>query len=255
MVYQAYLLFGIPPDFAYLSFTFLGTLCSYNFHWYLTPASFGGSYKAAWSIANKKLHAALFLVSLGGAIYFGWQLLPHWPWLLATAFLTFLYSAPKIPHAAARYLQQIAIGKTFFLAFAWTHVTALLPLVLESPQLTNPEIFYVVNRFFLIYAICILFDYRDQESDREQGIRSVITRLDPEGVHLYFWGNIAAFFGSCLLLPFMGFALPQVLALAVPGIILAALFRYSLHQRGDYLYYLVLDGLMALSLPLLVLFY
>lgn len=253
MVYLTYLLFGLPVDYHYFGFTFFGTLCSYNFHWYLTPSSYSGVGKAAWSVRNKKLHLFLFGAALIGAAYYTFQLLHQWPWLLATAVLTFLYSAPMIPHSAAKFLQRIAIGKTIFLSFAWTHVTALLPLVLVNPVLDDPQILFVINRFFLIYAICILFDYRDRESDLKAGIRSVITQFEPAGVHRFFWGVLIAFYGSCAIMPFVGYSWQQTIALVIPGVLTAALSGYSLRHPGDYVFYGLLDGLMALSLPLLLL--
>lgn len=253
MVYQVYLLFGLPVNEAYLGFTFCGTLCSYNFHWFLTPASFGGTYKARWSVSHKWLHAALFLGALGAAFYFGFQLLTFWPWLVATAFFTFMYSAPMIPLVATRALQKIAVGKTLFLALTWTQVTVLLPLIIAGATLHQSELLYLAIRFFLIYGVCIVFDYRDREQDRRQGIRSMVTILEPLGVHWYFAAVMTAFFLCTLAFLTQGMPLQKVLALLAPGLLLSVLYRYSLRQNGDYLYYFVLDGLMALSLPLLVL--
>ena len=254
MVYLTYVVFHLQPDYLFLAFTFCGTLCSYNFHWYLTPQSYSGSKKAAWSVRNKRLHLALSIAGGLGAAFFGVQLLQHWQWLATTAFLTFLYSAPLIPHPAARWLQKIAIGKTLFLAFAWTHITSLLPIVLQQPIISDAEVVYVVQRFFLIYSICILFDYRDREQDLRQGIRSVITAFEPAGVHRFFWGNIIAILLWSVALFYFHFHWTTVAALALPGIAVAALSDYSLRHPGDFLFYGVLDGLMALSLPLLLLF-
>jgi 4-hydroxybenzoate polyprenyltransferase len=252
MVYQTCLVFRLPVSGSLLLFTFCGTLCSYNFHWYFTPASFGGSRKVAWSYTHRKLHALLFLVALASAAFFTWQLKEHWRWLLFTAFITFLYSAPKIPHRYATQLQKIAVGKTIFLAFAWAHVTALLPLLLESPILSNAAIAFVLNRFFLIYAICILFDYRDRESDRREGIRSLLTLLEQRGIAVLFWSIMAAFAGSSVVLLLQQVPVLTVVALTVPGVLVAALYGYCLRHDGDYLFYFVLDGLMALSVPLVM---
>lgn len=252
MVYQTMLLFRLPVSVSLLLFTFCGTLCSYNFHWYFTPHSFGGSHKTVWSIRHKKVHALLAFVALLGALLSAWQLRAHWEWLLCTAFLTFLYSAPKIPHPVAGYLQRIAVGKTIFLSFAWAHVTALLPLLLKSTLLPDIAITFVLNRFFLIYAICILFDFRDREADREQGIRSLLTLLHPGGVAILFWCIMAAFAVSSFML-LLKWPLLLVSALALPGVILAFLYRYSLRHKSDYLFYFVLDGLMAVSVPLILL--
>jgi hypothetical protein len=39
----------------------------------------------------------------------------------------------------------------------------------KSPQ--EKELLFCCSRFFLIYAICILFDYRDRDQDKQEGIR------------------------------------------------------------------------------------
>ncbi|SHE60428.1 UbiA prenyltransferase family protein [Cnuella takakiae] len=253
MVWQTCYLFHLPINSSLLGFTFFGTLCSYNFHWYFTPAAFGGSNKTAWSGRNKPVHATLFLIALVGALYCTWLLRAHWGWLLLTAFVTFLYSAPKVPHNWALHLQKIAVGKTIFLAFAWAHVTALLPLLVYNADQSDKAVFFVVNRFFLIYAICILFDYRDRESDRKEGIRSLLTWLEHEGILILFWTIMVAFGLSGILLYGQGMPLVSVVALSIPGLIVAGLQPYSMRHSGDYHYYFVLDGLMAFSVPLVAL--
>src|SRR5215213_4351717 len=178
MVYQVSILFHVPISFELAGFVFCGSVCSYNFHWYLTPPHLDKpTQKLSWSISNKKIHLVLFIAGLVGAAIFSLLLIEHWFWLGITAFLTFLYSAPKIPMPFFSILKKIAIGKTIFLAFAWAHVTALLPLVIQLDSLNSEHVWYVVNRFFFIYAICILFDYRDVGEDKAAGIKSLITQL------------------------------------------------------------------------------
>jgi 4-hydroxybenzoate polyprenyltransferase len=254
MVYQTDLLFDLHPSFKILGFVFSGTVCSYNFHWYLTPPNVGGpTEKVIWNIKNKQLHLILFFIGLSGSFIFSILLIHQWFWLGVTAFVTFLYSAPKIPYPLFTHLRKIAVGKTIFLAFSWTHVTALLPMVIEDPVLSDSQIWFVVNRFFFIYAICILFDYRDRESDKNDQIRSLITMLNEKGIDILFWGTIAVFFITLLLLiPLMDIGL--IGALALPGLLLCFLYYPSKNNSSDYLYYFVLDGFMMLSAPLVVLF-
>jgi 4-hydroxybenzoate polyprenyltransferase len=252
MVYQTVALFDVPVSFTVVGFVFFGTVCSYNFHWYLTPPNVGGpTEKVIWNIKNRHLHLGLSVIGLTGAALFTFLLLEHWFWLAVTAFVTFLYSAPKIPHPLFSYLRKIAVGKTIFLAFAWAHVTALLPLVLHHTNLSGAEIWFVVNRFFFIYAICILFDYRDRESDKRDRIRSLITVLSEPGVDIIFWGSMLSFFVSLgLLLPYFSYF--TVILLGFPGILLCFLYYPSKKNSSDYLYYFVLDGLMMLSAPIVV---
>jgi len=254
MVYQSTLLFNLHLSTRLIGFVFFGSVCSYNFHWFLTPPTVKQpSEKIRWNINYKYLHLALFIIGLIGSAIFTYLLLDHWIWLILTAFLTFMYSAPKLSYPIFVNIRKIAIGKTIFLAFAWAHITSFLPIVIESAYLTTGEIWYVINRFFYLYAICIVFDRRDVEEDRKAGIKSLITYLNEKGIDRLFWGSMIAFLiTTALLLRYL--LLYQVLALFIPGIILAILYEPSKKNRSDYLYYFILDGLMMLSAPILLLF-
>ena len=254
MVYQSTLLFNLPLSKRLIGFVFFGSVCSYNFHWFLTPPNIKQpSEKIRWNINYKYLHLALFIIGLIGSAIFTYLLLDHWIWLILTAFLTFMYSAPKLSYPIFVNIRKIAIGKTIFLAFAWAHITSFLPIVIESDYLTTGEIWYVINRFFYLYAICIVFDRRDVEEDRKAGIKSLITYLNEKGIDRLFWGTMIAFLiTTVLLLRYL--LLYQVLALFIPGIVLAILYKPSKKNRSDYLYYFILDGLMMLSAPILLLF-
>ncbi len=252
MVYQTALLFKLDIPSALYCFVAGGTLCSYNFHWYLTPPGGTGSTTKYWSLHNKPLHLILFFIGFALSCICSILLIKHWPWLLVSAFFTFLYSAPKIPHPVFQSLQKIAVGKTVFLAFAWMHVTTLLPLVILNGNLYNEQIIFAVNRFFFIYAICVLFDYRDRRQDSIAGIRSLITQLPEQGVDFIFWGSIlVAGITAFLLLGY--FSSWVVLALVIPIVLLSLLYSSSKKNFSNLRYYFVLDGLMMLSAPLVVL--
>lgn len=253
MTYQTCFLFGLPFSFELAGFVFSGSVCSYNFHWYLTPPHIEQpSEKLAWNISNKTVHLILFIAGMIASAVFSILLIEHWFWLGITAFVTFLYSATKIPHPLFSHLKKIAIGKTIFLAFAWMHVTTLLPLVFHSSQLSEAPIWFVINRFFFIYAICILFDYRDVEPDKKDGIKSLITFLNEKGIDILFWGSIIATLSTTIILVDY-FSIEVLIALIFPVIILSLLYYPAKKNFSDYLYYFVLDGLMMLSAPLLLL--
>jgi 4-hydroxybenzoate polyprenyltransferase len=187
------------------------------------------------------------VIGLAGGVWFGLQLLEHWLWLIITAFITFLYSAPKIPYPPFNHLKKIAVGKTIFLALVWAHSTSLLPLLLASIPLKPEHIIYFTNRFFFIYAICILFDYRDREYDKRQGIKSMITHFDEKGINRLFYLSVLIFLFSTLSLYITGLSLLNSICLLIPGTILILLYTFSKKTSSDYYYYFFLDGLMALS--------
>jgi hypothetical protein len=122
------------PDWNLLAFIFFATICSYSFHWYLTSFSVIPSPRIKWTLQNKSIYLFLFFTGLVGAAIFFFLLRDGWFWLLLSAIITFLYSAPKIPHPYFRALRKVAIGKTIFLAMVWMYVTTILPIVISQHQ-------------------------------------------------------------------------------------------------------------------------
>ncbi len=256
MLYQLSLLFlTVHISFAFYLFVFFSTICSYNFHWYLTQQSVNGSERLNWSVRNKSLHLILYFIGLAGAACCFVLLRQHWFWIALGTFVTFLYSAPKIPQKIFIGLRRIAVGKTLFLAFVWMYVTTLLPLLVAGLPWQKGFTWLACSRFFLIYAICILFDYRDRDDDKAAGIRSMITWLNEKNINYLFFFSLLLFVVFSLLLHTSGIGLPAIGLLLIPGLLLGALYNYSKKNFSDYHYYFVLDGLMMLSGLLMIIFY
>lgn len=248
MVHQAsWLLLNTSPDKYLTGFVFFSTICSYSFHWFLTSNSVLPSVRVQWTRRFHYFHLALFVIGLAGAAVFFYYLLPHWQWLAVAAIATFLYSAPKIPHPWFRALRKVAFGKTIFLSFVWMYVTTILPVVVTGTEWTNVVTLFAISRFFLIYAICILFDYRDRLDDKAAGIRSLITYFNERGIRLIFAFSLLIFCVATVWMWWYGYSALAIGILLLPGIITACLYNYAIRHFSDMFYYLVLDGLMALS--------
>jgi len=228
-------------------FVFFSTIYSYNFHWYLTPHTKTEMIRVNWTQKHKTLHLVLYLVGLIGSAWFALRLIEHWQSLAGAVFLTFLYSAPKLPLRPFAILKKIAVGKTIFLGFVWMYVTTLLPIIFSEQQFQIYYLLFCISRFFLIYSICIVFDYKDRQQDKEEGIRSMITYLDDRGIDVLFYISVCLFALSTVLLHFYGFQFYIIALLLLPGFVLVALYKTVKRNFSDYLYYFVLDGLMMVS--------
>jgi 1,4-dihydroxy-2-naphthoate octaprenyltransferase len=189
----------------------------------------------------------LFFIGLAGSAIYFFHLLPHWHWLLMSAAITFLYSAPKIPHPWSRALRKVALGKTIFLALVWMNVTSLLPMLISDLPWRTDFTLFIIHRFFLIYAVCILFDYRDRADDIAAGIRSLITYLSEKGILYLFVFSITVFVVSTVLLYRFGYTPLAIFILLLPGVITALLYNKARENFSDIFYYFILDGLMAFS--------
>jgi 4-hydroxybenzoate polyprenyltransferase len=248
------LLLGSAPPIRLLGFVFFATVCSYNFHWYLTPRTASPSRRVQWTLRRKALHFVLYLTGAVGAIVYFFYL---WHWFFAlciSVVFTFLYSAPKLPQPLFRRLANGAMGKTLFLTIVWTYVTAVLPVIVAGARWSPPFFLFVAGRFFLIYAICIIFDYRDREDDRRHGIKSLITFLNEKGIDRLFMISMVLFFLCHFALAFYHYPALYIVLLVIPGLITAGLYRESKRNTSDYLYYIVFDGLMMFSALLMLIF-
>lgn len=249
MVWESEEIMGLAMDRDnYFGFVFFSTICSYNFHWYLTPGSEKHSERILWGRRRRRLQLMGCCIGLLGAAWYGLPLLQHWLPLAGAVVLTFLYSAPKVPHATFRWLKKIAIGKTIFLAFVWMYVTTLLPyLISDVSKLAFLEVALLcVYRFFLIYAICILFDHRDREEDRAEGIRSLITSLEEPHLDKLYYGSLIVS-AACALVLAPALPLFVLFSLLAAVAVVWAVKNYAQTHHSDYVYYFQLDGLMAFS--------
>lgn len=247
MLYQTYaLIIGKPVNIYLAAFVFFSTVCSYNFHWALTPNSIAPSQRLKWDEKHKRYHLLLSIAGFVGAVVFFFYFNEKWVYIIPSAVLTFLYSAPKIPLTIFQHLKKVAIGKTIFLALIWAYVTSGLPVFVED-AFSKRAVLFFIGQFFFIYAICILFDFRDREDDKAEGIRSMITYFNETGINILFIISITIFFGLSLWLGQTGIAWTNIALLLIPAFVLIGLYKYAKRNFSDYLYYFILDGLMMLS--------
>lgn len=230
-----------------LSFVFFSTLCSYNIHWHLTPFSSAEKIRSQWTRQHRSIHRILAIAGAAGSGWFFLSLLDKWIWILPSVLLTFLYTAPKLPFVLFHKLKKIAIGKTMYLAAVWVYVTTMLPLLISGKPWNTKDILFCAARFFLVYAVCILFDYRDREQDKQDGIRSMITFINEKGIDRLFVCSFLLFVTATCLLLLYNTGIPVIIAILVPGLLIALLYPYAKKNHSDYLYYFVLDGLLMFS--------
>ncbi len=254
MVHQTNQLLELAPkNNSLLYFVFFSTLTSYNIHWYFTPFSDAEKIRSQWTRQFRFVHIIMAIGGAAGAAWFFLSLRNQWSWILIGMLLTFLYTAPKLPFEPFSKLKKIAIGKTIYLASVWTYVTTVLPILVSDNSFNTLDLFFCGGRFFLIYCICILFDYRDREQDKKEGIRSFITYFNEKGIDRLFVISFLLFVLFTSLLIFYKIIIPYIIMLLIPGLIVALLYQQAKKNHSDYLYYIVLDGLMMFS-SLLTLF-
>jgi hypothetical protein len=237
----------LPPLF--LCLIFFSTLSSYSLHWYLTPSGITHSDRIIWTLSKNHILWNHFII---GSIITFILLILHsdlWIYFLPAALLTFIYTAPKLPFRPFTYLQHWAIAKTLYLSVLWTFVTAILPILadVKAVLFESTHWIFILNRFLLIHAICILFDFRDRQEDQQNGIKSMITYASTKDLYFLFGciniGFIITFWFFFKQNP----SIPILFSMIAPCLILLLTFQYSMRTQSDYWFYGMLDGLVSLS--------
>lgn len=247
MSYYTFAVFDEPVSLILLGFIFFASISSYSFHSYLPTTEKEYSEKVKWGLKRRKYFLFLLIIGSVGAAAFLFFLKQDLKLILALLLFTVLYSSPKIKFEKFTFFKRFGTAKTIYLAAIWTLVTVSLPLSAMDTNTDNAGILFFANRFFLIYAICILFDLKDKEYDIRRGIKSIITILDDKKVELLFYICIILFFISSLVFYIFRNSGSVVLTLITPGALLLFLFQRSKETKSDYWFSFVLDGIMTLS--------
>jgi 4-hydroxybenzoate polyprenyltransferase len=175
--------------------------------------------------------AILVAAFLGlGMSYFAWL-----PLLLSLPF-TFFYLIPIFPGGPR--LRDLPYLKVIWVALAWMLVTDLLPKFAEGPPL---DFVGAVVRFTFTLAVALLFDLRDVELDRRQGVRTFAAR-SPRGSRRLATLLLLA----CTVAGFAVYPLAQALPLGLAygaGIVIAQLTH---SDRSEDWYAAYVNGMLLL---------
>lgn len=233
-----YLFFS--PETRLPGFVCVATMATYFFHGMVNTVYPPESAQHAWNRRNRSWIILALMITTGATVYAGWpfrnQPLPF----AAVALAAFLYTAPNLPGKVFRLLQTIAIGKTVYLASVWTIVTTMLPMWLNNLEPPEAYWWFLGHRFFLLLAICILFDRRDLFSDQEKGVKSMATMSNANTLRAIFYMSLglAAIMG-------LGIQYSLINPWLIPVLLLFPQFSISGTLQHEAYYTLFLDGMMA----------
>ncbi len=256
---ETYLLAGEEMRFdGLLIFVFFITLFVYNGHRLLTSillSTSGKSQKAAGVYNTKKYQITISSISvLGmGASFFYVSESIYWVMGLLGV-IVFLYGIIIIAGKGRFHsIRIIGMLKIFFIALIWSMATVLIPLLNESVSISFSTIsLLLVERYLFIFTIALVFDVRDLDYDKAQGIKTVPNVLGQRNTKRLTYLLLAVFW---LLFGFHDdsaspFFLPLFLSVAITGVSIYFITKKS----SDLTYMTVVNGMMVLQFYLVWLF-
>ncbi len=241
-------------------FIFFSTLFEYNLHRHLSLKEVSmdsNPDKFNWARDNKKLFKGTLYASFLGLMASVFFLsLPIILIMVPLGLITIGYSIPLINNKTKKIrLRELPGVKILFVALVWGFTTVLLPAIDVGLSLFTSNIFFMLTRRILfVYAITIPFDIRDQEHDKQDGLRTLpimIGDRNSKGIALL----IMLVF--CILIFFQynnalakNFSIPLYLS----AITTAYVISLSSQHNGKYFHYFWVDGTMIFQFILILLF-
>jgi 4-hydroxybenzoate polyprenyltransferase len=161
----------------------------------------------------------------------------------------------KLPFTNKFSLRKFGILKPFILGFAWAGFVTAFPIIALKAEGTYelnsrlPEIWLFMQNFIFISLLCIIFDIKDEQSDRKQQIRTIPVLLGIRQT-VYFiiipLTIINLFIKATVMYAYQNPFLPIIIR-AVPNIILVAV-SLQVRSKKSTLYYLaIIDGMMLVK--------
>jgi 4-hydroxybenzoate polyprenyltransferase len=237
-----------------VALTFFATLAIYNLSVVsITFIRTSGDRLLRLHFEGDQLNVVVFLISIPAIL----SLLPGCSHLQALIFMAvsvmaLFYMMPvKLNNNRLPGIRHHWLIKNILLSLIWSMATVLIPLAGDGNALLGGETIFVLARnFFFIYALTVIYDLRDLQTDAAAGMRTLAMVTGSSGAKLIALLSLMVFAVLAFADPLMedGYKLPLIMSFlpAAAVVLLAGPAR----KRSYYLW--AVDGMMALKALLVI---
>ena len=257
---SAFQLGAVPRVDTFLLLLFCGTFLAYNVHHlskFRSERKIQQGDYAQWVNQHKKIFLGVmgFTAFLAGIamIYMNPKL---WLPIVLISMIALAYSFPIVSvKEKLEPLRRVPYVKIWLICCVWSFATVNLPVLQWEIAVTTQNLAIVfIERMVFLFALAILFDIRDMDSDLRKGLRTLPLLM---GRSTSFW--IATF----LLILFMvtcwvhyyftsGFL---TLAMIISATATLVAIRYTKENSMSYFHYRIYDGSLLIQPVLVIAFY
>ncbi len=206
-----------------------------------------------WMSQNKTLYyilIALASVSLVTELFF----MPFKTYLVfvPVGILGLGYTFPVIPtKKGLKRLRDISWLKTLWIAFAFSWLTSLLPVIFITSlsSVLNPSVLFILFRNFLfLFAICIPFDIRDMSFDKTKGVHTLpVIAGAKTSIYIAITSLLIFIALVCTQFLYFNLNIKQASALLISAFLTIIALFFAEKKRPAIFYPLLFDGAMLLQ--------
>jgi 4-hydroxybenzoate polyprenyltransferase len=164
----------------------------------------------------------------------------------------FAYFLPLLPIPQKKRLRDYGILKILVLTTVWTLATTLLPALYINHPLTNYP-FEILLRFAFVFALCVLFDLRDMQTDKLRNINTVPNKIGINNSYRLVYGSLLLFI-LLSVVQYYRFHVPgRLIASVVTTVATVGVAAFARRNPGHGTFVLLTDGMMLLYATLVLL--
>lgn len=267
---ETFVLLQLPASLRwYLPLLGCCTVFVYCLHYFVKNNTHKNDSRLQWCRQNRSLLMLLMFASAGaiaGTVLWHFNAIflhnggINWnniALFILIPFLALAYSHPLNPWNK-KSLRQSGWLKLALLSFTWSFTTTVLPvamLVTDHSPAPYPLLVLFIHRFFFMAALSVLFNIRDYEVDKADGVKTIAVLLGPaQSLQKGKWLTALLQVASTvwLIVSFGLYAPAYYLALGIPVVLVYLAYQSFRKSDEEVFFVLRYDGLMIVKALLLI---
>lgn len=221
----------------YIVLTFSATFIQYNVQrMYLSFFAHKPYSLTRWNYRNKYLIIILMFISVAG-LYPVFSISKYNALVYFISFLLGIFYFLPFSN-----LRTIPVVKSFTVGAVWVLVCVVAPL--EGTGWTTPKIFFCIIQLFFISALCVLFNIRDVEKDRESHTHSVPVLFGIQKAKIF---NYAILLFYLSLTPYVEISLKFFVICFITFMISCLFTQRSFPENHPFYYTFGVDGIIIIQ--------
>jgi len=240
MTWYSYKLFDLSVNLNYVLFIGSSTWLLYSIHRIIGIERVGAYIgKGRFAIIRShKTHIYFYaFIAVCMSSYFFFSLDENVIYsMLIPALISLFYVSPLFP--GKKRLRDLSWTKILMIAVCWSWLTTFIP-----GQSTGDGLIWGTARFFFLFGITVPFDLRDKDVDAHAEVKTIAHYASANVLSAV--AMISLVISLCL--PIFVLSLPPqvIMSEVIVHIVTIGMVAYTIKERHDYAYSLLLDGSMG----------
>ena len=217
---------------------FISTFVLYNIQRLYFSTKYPENKKYGWYAKNKRLLFTLIILLIISAFD---VLLKFFLTNITTLIIYFILSLLSLSYFLPPLrLRRFGFFKPFIISLTLVWIAVVLPLL---NNLNYSILIYIISQFLFIAALCIMFDIRDRETDKEMNITTIPVKTGVLNSKIFILILVTLYFMSGFFWPIKN----SVIITSIISFALILLTLFSKPSRHNYFYLFLVDGTIILQ--------